>query len=109
VKAAGKPVELIVAPDYNHFEMGESLNNPYGPNGRAALALMKLAPVAPRGAPQTDLVLCLNSLGQIGDEPRARYERILTIMHNLEREKKLTTEQITWIAAAERFLATLPR
>jgi hypothetical protein len=22
VKAAGKPVELIVAPDYNHFEMG---------------------------------------------------------------------------------------
>jgi len=45
VKAAGKPVELIVAPDYNHFEMGESLSNPYGPNGRAALALMKLAPV----------------------------------------------------------------
>jgi len=44
VKASGKPVELIVAPDYNHFEMGESLSNPYGPNGRAALALMKLAP-----------------------------------------------------------------
>lgn len=42
-KAAGKPVELVVAPDYNHFEMGESLGNPYGPNGRAALALMKLA------------------------------------------------------------------
>jgi arylformamidase len=45
VKAAGKPVELIVAPDYNHFEMGESLSNPYGPNGRAALALMELAPL----------------------------------------------------------------
>jgi arylformamidase len=45
VKTAGKPVELIVALDYNHFEMGESLSNPYGPNGRAALALMKLAPV----------------------------------------------------------------
>ena len=29
---------------YNHFEMGESLGHPYGPNGRAALALMKLAP-----------------------------------------------------------------
>jgi arylformamidase len=42
VKAAGKPVELIEAPDYNHFEMNESLGNPYGPNGRAALALMKL-------------------------------------------------------------------
>ena len=40
VKAAGKPVELIVAPDYNHFEMGESLSNPYRPNGRVALALM---------------------------------------------------------------------
>jgi arylformamidase len=43
VKAAGKPVELIGAPDYNHFEMCETLGNPYGPNGRAALALMKLA------------------------------------------------------------------
>ena len=43
VKAAGKPAELIEAPNYNHFEMGESLCNPYGPNGRAALAMMKLA------------------------------------------------------------------
>jgi arylformamidase len=43
VKAAGKPVELVKAPDYNHFEMAESLGNPYGPNGRAALALMKLS------------------------------------------------------------------
>jgi arylformamidase len=43
VKAAGKPAELIVAADYNHLEMCESLGNPYGPNGRAALALMKLA------------------------------------------------------------------
>ena len=45
VKAAGKPGELIVAPDYNHFEMGESLSNPYRPNGRVVLALMYLAPV----------------------------------------------------------------
>jgi hypothetical protein len=43
VKAAGKPVELMVGTSYNHFEMGESLGNPYGPNGRAALALMKLS------------------------------------------------------------------
>jgi arylformamidase len=43
VKAAGKPVELVVGPHYNHFEMAESLGNPYGPNGRAALALMKLS------------------------------------------------------------------
>jgi arylformamidase len=43
VKAAGKPVELIEAPNYNHFEMCETLGNPYGPNGSAALKLMKLA------------------------------------------------------------------
>jgi arylformamidase len=43
VKAAGKTVELIEAPSYNHFEMCETLENPYGPNGRAALKLMKLA------------------------------------------------------------------
>lgn len=43
VKAAGKPVELIEAANYNHFEMGESLGNPYGPNGRAVLSLMKLS------------------------------------------------------------------
>jgi arylformamidase len=42
VKAAGKSVELIEAPNYNHYEMGESFGNPYGPSGRAALALMKL-------------------------------------------------------------------
>jgi arylformamidase len=45
VKAAGKPVELVEAPHFNHFEILESLGNPYGPNGRAALALMKLSSV----------------------------------------------------------------
>src|SRR5262245_40294947 len=42
VRAVGKPVELIEAASFNHFEMLESLGNPYGPNGRAALAMMKL-------------------------------------------------------------------
>jgi len=42
VKAAGKPVDLVEAPSFNHFEMCESLGNPYGPNGLAALRLMKL-------------------------------------------------------------------
>lgn len=42
LKAAGKAHELIEAPNYNHFEMGESFGNPYGPSGRAALALMRL-------------------------------------------------------------------
>src|ERR1700688_1171487 len=35
VKAAGKPIELIEGPNFNHLEMCESLGNPYGPNGRA--------------------------------------------------------------------------
>lgn len=43
VKAAGKPIELLEAPDFGHFDMCESLGNPYGPNGLAALKLMKLA------------------------------------------------------------------
>jgi len=43
VKAAGKPVELVEGPNYDHFEMCETLGHPYGPNGRAALRLMKLA------------------------------------------------------------------
>jgi arylformamidase len=42
VKAAGKPVELIVAENYNHYELPETLANPYGLLGRAALAQMKL-------------------------------------------------------------------
>ena len=45
VKAVGKPVELVEAPYFNHFEILESLGNPYGPNGRSALALMKLSSV----------------------------------------------------------------
>jgi arylformamidase len=43
VKAAGKPVELIEAAGYNHFEIAETLGHPFGPNGRAALAMMKLS------------------------------------------------------------------
>ena len=42
VKAAGKPIELIVAEGYNHFEMLETLANPYGLLGRAALSQMGL-------------------------------------------------------------------
>jgi arylformamidase len=42
VKAAGKPVELLVGEAYNHFEMLETLANPYGLLGRAVLAQMGL-------------------------------------------------------------------
>jgi arylformamidase len=44
VKKAGKPVELLVAEGYNHFEIIETMANPYGLLGRAALNQMKLAP-----------------------------------------------------------------
>jgi arylformamidase len=42
VRAAGKPAELIVGEGYNHFEMCETLANPYGLLGRAMLAQMGL-------------------------------------------------------------------
>jgi arylformamidase len=40
LEAAGKPVRLVVGQNYFHQDMWETLGNPYGPNGRAALALM---------------------------------------------------------------------
>jgi arylformamidase len=42
LKAAGKPVQLIVGKGYNHYEIGETLGNPYAIMGRAALEMMKL-------------------------------------------------------------------
>jgi len=45
VKAAGKPVQLLVGEGYNHFGIPETLANPYGLLGRAALAQMKLSSV----------------------------------------------------------------
>ena len=42
LREAGKPVGLVLAEGYNHFEIADTLGNPYGPAGRAALALMKL-------------------------------------------------------------------
>jgi arylformamidase len=41
LKGAGKPVRLVVGEHYNHFEIGETLNNPYGPFGSAALEMMQ--------------------------------------------------------------------
>jgi arylformamidase len=38
LRDASKPVELLVGPNYNHFEMVETLASPYGLLGRAALA-----------------------------------------------------------------------
>ena len=43
VKAAGKPVELLVGDDYNHFEIFETLATPYGLLGRAVLGQMQLS------------------------------------------------------------------
>ena len=43
VQAAGKPVQLLVGEGYNHFEMPETLANPYGLLGRAVLAQMGLS------------------------------------------------------------------
>src|SRR5262245_1932265 len=45
--ARGKRVELIHAEGYNHFELAETLGNPYGPMGRAVLAQMGLEFIRP--------------------------------------------------------------
>ncbi|HWF96606.1 MAG TPA: alpha/beta hydrolase [Xanthobacteraceae bacterium] len=45
LQAAGKPVKLLVGQAYNHFEMLETLANPYGLLGRAVLEQMGV-PVA---------------------------------------------------------------
>ena len=42
VRALGKPAELIVGEAYNHFELLETIANPYGLIGRAMLAQMGL-------------------------------------------------------------------
>ena len=43
VQALGRPAELIVGDAYNHFELLETLGNPYGLLGRAVLRQMGLA------------------------------------------------------------------
>jgi arylformamidase len=42
LKAAGKPVQYIVAKGYNHYEVGETIGHPYAVLGRAAMEMMKL-------------------------------------------------------------------
>jgi arylformamidase len=43
LKAASKEVRLLVGEGYNHFELPETLGNPYGLLGRAVLEQMRLA------------------------------------------------------------------
>ena len=43
IRAAGKPVELLVGENYSHLELPETLCNPYGLLGSAVLAQMRLA------------------------------------------------------------------
>lgn len=44
LRAAGRPNLLVVAQGYNHFEILETLANPYGLLGRPALELMRIQP-----------------------------------------------------------------
>ncbi len=43
IEAAGKPVELLVGENYSHMETPETLSNPHGLLGAAALDLMGLS------------------------------------------------------------------
>ncbi len=40
---AGQRVTVVEGKNYAHMEMGESIANPYGPGGRAALAMMDIS------------------------------------------------------------------
>src|SRR3984893_2365771 len=42
LQTAGKPVKLIVATGYNHYEVGETIGNPYAVLGRAAMDMIGL-------------------------------------------------------------------
>ena len=42
LEASGKPVKLVVAKGYNHYEVGETIGHPYAVLGRAAFEMMKL-------------------------------------------------------------------
>lgn len=42
LRAAGKPVQLFVGQEYNHYEIRETFANPYGLLGRAILEQMQL-------------------------------------------------------------------
>jgi arylformamidase len=46
LQAAGKPVQLLAGKGYNHYETQETLGNPYGFMGRAAMQMMKLTTAA---------------------------------------------------------------
>jgi arylformamidase len=43
LRAAGKPVKIVAGTAYNHYETQETLGNPYGFMGRAALEMMGLS------------------------------------------------------------------
>ena len=47
MQTVGKPVRLLVGKGYNHFELLETLANPYGLIGQAVLEQMQL--VTPSG------------------------------------------------------------
>jgi arylformamidase len=44
LKTSGKPHELVVGAGYNHFEIAETIANPYGLIGRRVLRMMGLGP-----------------------------------------------------------------
>jgi arylformamidase len=46
VRAAGKPVELVVGQHYNHFEVGDTICHPYQLMGRELMKMMKLSMAA---------------------------------------------------------------
>ena len=46
VRAAGKPVEVVVGEHYNHFEVGDTIGHPYQLMGRELMKMMQLSMAA---------------------------------------------------------------
>jgi hypothetical protein len=68
--------------------------------------LEKLAAAHPdRVGWQTDLVVNLFKLAQLGDEPLARLQQALAILRRLEAEGRLPENQKSWIPVFEQAIA----
>jgi eukaryotic-like serine/threonine-protein kinase len=78
---------------------------------RAGLAIIERYSATDPDNPrwQIDLVLSLNKLALVGDEPRARFERALAILRKLDAAGRLAANQKGWIQAIEQGLAALPK
>jgi tetratricopeptide (TPR) repeat protein len=78
---------------------------------REGLAVIERYPAVDPDNPlwQIDLVLSLNKLALLGDDSRARFERALAILRQLDAAGRLAANQKGWIQALEEAIVALPK